>query len=79
MSRWWLSWLGLLGLLGCSPVFVSSVSAGSAGAVDVAIRQALAQTRGQAVRYSDPLGEGTGAFDSDPRVPSSVVDCVVWV
>ncbi len=56
-----------------------SPSARADPATDRRVLRAIARTRDLQVRYTDPLGEGPGAFDPDPRVPDGVVDCMTWV
>lgn len=43
------------------------------------IRDAIAQTAHMKVVYEDVLGEGEGAWDAHPRMPSTEVNCIVWI
>ena len=43
------------------------------------IRIAIERTRGMKVQPDDPLGEGDGFFDSDPRIPTDTIDCMTWL
>jgi hypothetical protein len=42
-------------------------------------RIAIANTRHMKVVREDVLGEGAGAWDSDPRYPTNDVNCIVWL
>ena len=42
-------------------------------------RIAIANTRHMRVVREDVLGEGAGAWDSDPRYPTNDVNCIVWL
>jgi hypothetical protein len=43
------------------------------------IEAAIALTIPLAVDASDPLGEGPGHFDPDPRRPENRIDCMTWL
>jgi hypothetical protein len=40
---------------------------------------AIAESRGMPVLREDMLGEGEGAWDSDPRYPTETVNCLIWL
>ena len=43
------------------------------------IREAIVNSRSLRVVKEDVLGEGEGAWDSDPRYPVDVVNCMTWL
>jgi hypothetical protein len=43
------------------------------------IQEAIETTTALQVDATDPLGEGAGGFDSDPRLPRDRIDCMTWL
>lgn len=47
--------------------------------LDSRFEAAVAETRHVRVVKEDVLGEGEGAWDSDPRYPTDTVNCIIWL